>query len=106
VKYATHKKTGEECAIKCIDRVNTNPDELVHEAMLVQLVEEHPGIIKIKDVYEDRTHYYLVMELYPPFFFFLISSFFLSFFPFLPLFFPLFLLLPSIALARCHCAHV
>eukprot|EP01126_Amoeba_proteus_P013747 TRINITY_DN15891_c0_g1_i7.p1 TRINITY_DN15891_c0_g1~~TRINITY_DN15891_c0_g1_i7.p1 ORF type:complete len:481 (-),score=146.03 TRINITY_DN15891_c0_g1_i7:355-1620(-) len=62
VHYAKNKRTGEEVAIKCIDRENTNPDELVHEAMLLQLVEEHPGIIKVRDVYEDTTHYYLIME--------------------------------------------
>jgi len=62
VKYAEHKKTGQPFAIKCIDRVNTNPDELVHEAMLIQMVEDHPGIIKIKDVYEDTKFFYLVME--------------------------------------------
>jgi serine/threonine protein kinase len=49
-------------AIKCIDRESTNPDELVHEAMLMQLVEEHSGIVKIKDVYEDTRSFYLVME--------------------------------------------
>jgi len=30
--------------------------------MLIQMVEEHPGIIKIKDVYEDTKFFYLVME--------------------------------------------
>lgn len=62
VHYAKHKTTGETVAIKCIDRENTNPDELVHEAMLMQLVDEHPGIVKIKDVYEDLHSFYLVME--------------------------------------------
>lgn len=64
MKYAKHKQSGTEVAIKCIDRINTNPDELVHEAMLMQMVEDHPGIIKIKDVYEDAKLFYLVMELY------------------------------------------
>lgn len=62
MKYAVHKQSKAEVAIKCIDRINTNPDELVHEAMLLQMVEDHPGIIKIKDVYEDPKLYYLVME--------------------------------------------
>lgn len=65
VKYAVHKQSKAEVAIKCIDRINTNPDELVHEAMLLQMVEDHPGIIKIKDVYEDPKLYYLVMEYVP-----------------------------------------
>jgi len=30
--------------------------------MLIQMVEDHPGIIKIKDVYEDTKFFYLVME--------------------------------------------
>lgn len=62
VHHARHKATGQEVAIKCIDRESTTPDELVHEAMLIQMVEEHPGIIKILDVYEDPFKYYLVME--------------------------------------------
>ena len=64
VYYAKSRATNEDVAIKCIDRENTNPDELVHEAMLMQLVEEHPGIVKIRDVYEDTRSFYLVMELY------------------------------------------
>jgi serine/threonine protein kinase len=62
VYHARHKASGQEVAIKCIDRDSTTPDELVHEAMLIQMVEEHPGIIKILDVYEDPQKYYLVME--------------------------------------------
>jgi len=62
VFFARNRKSGETVAIKRIDRENTNPDELVHEAMLMQMVEEHPGVVKIRDVYEDVSFFYLVME--------------------------------------------
>jgi len=63
VKLGVNKKTKEEVAIKMIYRSQTEPYEFLNEVELMREVSEHPGFIKLLDVYEDENTYILVMEL-------------------------------------------
>jgi len=63
VKLGVNKKTKEEVAIKMIYRSQTEPYEFLNEVELMREVSEHPGFIKLLDVYEDKNTYILVMEL-------------------------------------------
>mmetsp|Transcript_16178 Transcript_16178/g.24382 ORF Transcript_16178/g.24382 Transcript_16178/m.24382 type:complete len:353 (+) Transcript_16178:89-1147(+) len=67
VKKATHRKTGNEVAVKCIDR-NGLPDE--DEAALRQEVDilrslDHPNIVKLFDFFEEDRYFYVILEFLP-----------------------------------------
>jgi len=63
VKIASNKKTHEEVAIKIIHRSQTETYEFLNEVELMREVSDHPGFIKIIDVYEDEKNFTMVMEL-------------------------------------------
>jgi len=65
VKECTHKVTGQKYAIKIIDRQamgDTNEVALQREIAIMQKVN-HPNVIALRSVFEDKKHVYLVMEL-------------------------------------------
>merc|ERR1711991_593148 len=65
VKEATHKESGRKNAVKIIDRGamgDTNELSLQREIEIMQKVD-HPNIIALRQVFEDKKHVYLVMEL-------------------------------------------
>lgn len=65
VKLAVNRKTGEEVAVKIIEkkRVGTKKDMLQTEIDILQKVH-HPNVVALKELFETSTHIYLVMELY------------------------------------------
>lgn len=65
VKECTHKVTGQRYAIKVIDRQamgDSNELSLQREIAIMRKVN-HPNVISLRSVFEDKKHVYLVMEL-------------------------------------------
>eukprot|EP00744_Colponema_vietnamica_P001930 GILI01003122.1.p1 GENE.GILI01003122.1~~GILI01003122.1.p1 ORF type:complete len:325 (+),score=117.91 GILI01003122.1:112-1086(+) len=65
VKRGIRKDTGEQVAVKIIDRTQLDPED---EAALQTEVEilhkvEHPNVVKLKEIFDERTKLYMVMEL-------------------------------------------
>jgi serine/threonine protein kinase len=63
VKMGVNKQTSEEVAIKIIHRSQTETYEFLNEVELMREVSDHPGFIRLIDVYEDDKNYTLIMEL-------------------------------------------
>lgn len=65
VKECTHKASGRKYAIKVIDRAamgDSNELSLQREIAIMKKVN-HPNVIALRSVFEDKKHVYLVMEL-------------------------------------------
>jgi calcium/calmodulin-dependent protein kinase I len=64
VKLGVNRKTGEEVAVKVIDkkRVGQKKEMIQTEVEILQRVHS-PYIIQLKEMFETSTHLYLVMEL-------------------------------------------
>ncbi|KAF0300054.1 Serine/threonine-protein kinase MARK1 [Amphibalanus amphitrite] len=64
VKLAKHLPTGEEVAIKIIDKTQLNPgslQKLFREVRIMKMLD-HPSIVKLYQVIETKKTLYLVME--------------------------------------------
>lgn len=61
VKVATHKKSGEDLAVKIIER-GAADQNLIREIEVMKKVN-HPNVIKLVAIFEDEKFLYLVMEL-------------------------------------------
>ena len=67
VHLGTHRETGKECAIKIVEKSRIDAREkmsLRNEIAMMRLVN-HPCIIRMLDVYEDKKCIYMVMTLAP-----------------------------------------
>jgi hypothetical protein len=62
VRIGKNKETGERVAVKCVDKSNMRRRQLAREIEILTTVN-HPNIISLKDVFEDDTYVYLVLEL-------------------------------------------
>jgi len=64
VKLGRHKKTGEEVAIKVIEKKNVEQDlhRLATEMQVLKSVD-HPNIIKLKEIFETDEMLYIVTEV-------------------------------------------
>ena len=65
VKAAIHKKTGKSVAIKSLNKLimNSQDLELVKEEIEIMKVCQHPNLIRLLDVFENAENIYIVMEL-------------------------------------------
>lgn len=65
VRKVTHRQTGEARAVKMIDKLGLSADELELVAQEVHALKNltHPSIVRLYDVYESRSMFYLVTEL-------------------------------------------
>jgi len=66
VKIGTHKKTREQFALKIIEKdkiPDYEKDNLMNEIDILKNYSNHPNIITLKEVYEDRKRLVLIMEL-------------------------------------------
>ncbi len=64
VRKGTNKKTGEEYAIKIIDkRAVGDKTEMIQTEIDILRRVRHPYIISLKEMFETPTTIYLVMEL-------------------------------------------
>ncbi|XP_050314031.1 ribosomal protein S6 kinase 2 beta [Anthonomus grandis grandis] len=59
-KLAKHKTTGQQYAVKIINKSMCDCRE---EVELLLRYGQHPGIVKLKAVYEEATKFYLVLQL-------------------------------------------
>jgi len=62
VMRAVHKETGQEYAIKCIEKHDVDTSRLQTEVDILTQVE-HPHIISLEEVFDTPDTLYLVMEL-------------------------------------------
>jgi len=65
VKYGVHKKTGEEVALKIIEKELVSDYERENLSTEIEILREygnHPNIITLKEVFEDRKRLILVLE--------------------------------------------
>ncbi|TDH67690.1 hypothetical protein CCR75_006887 [Bremia lactucae] len=67
VREATLKLTGEKFAVKCIKRAQLTADDLEALVAEVKILREmqHPHIVKLYDVYQEDTYFFLVTEYMP-----------------------------------------
>ncbi|XP_046726120.1 calcium/calmodulin-dependent protein kinase IGb isoform X2 [Silurus meridionalis] len=56
------RKTGKFFAIKCVKKKNKRDINLENEIAVLRRIK-HENVVALEDLYEGRTHYYLVMEL-------------------------------------------
>jgi len=66
VKRGIHKKTGEEFALKIIDKEvlsDYEKENLSTEVEILRTYGNHPNIVTLKEVFEDRKRLVLVLEL-------------------------------------------
>ena len=65
VKKAKFRATGERFAVKVYSKRKINDDDrdsLMNEINILKKLD-HPGIVRLYDVFEDERHWCLVMEL-------------------------------------------
>jgi serine/threonine protein kinase len=63
VKKATKKASGDLVALKIIDKRFVDPDAVVKEVAIMKELDDHPGFIHVKEVFEDNTNLILVEDL-------------------------------------------
>jgi hypothetical protein len=66
VRRVTHKATGVEYAVKCLDLglVGTKEGlEQLREEIFIMCQLDHPNIVRLEEVYESHSEIYLVQEL-------------------------------------------
>lgn len=65
VRKAMRKSTGEEVAVKIIDKNNLESDDQMALESEVEILSQidHPNIVKLFEVFDDKTKFYMVMEL-------------------------------------------
>jgi calcium-dependent protein kinase len=66
VRLVTHKKTGVEYAVKCLDLglVGTKEGlQQLREEIFIMCQLDHPNIVRLEEVYESHSEIYLVQEL-------------------------------------------
>jgi len=66
VYLGTHKTTGTERAIKVINKSPTDDNvnkAVLHEFNVVRKLD-HPNILKMYNLYQDRSHFYIVTDIY------------------------------------------
>ncbi|CAI8017761.1 Ribosomal protein S6 kinase alpha-3 [Geodia barretti] len=61
-KRCVHRATGQDCAVKIIDKAKSNRD-VDEEIEILLRYGQHPNIIKLKEVYDDGYKVYMVMEM-------------------------------------------
>mmetsp|Transcript_127018 Transcript_127018/g.270864 ORF Transcript_127018/g.270864 Transcript_127018/m.270864 type:complete len:510 (+) Transcript_127018:66-1595(+) len=62
VKLATDRRSGEVCALKTVRKGAIGVDALCNEVE-ISLIMDHPNIVRLFDVYEDRYYAYLALEI-------------------------------------------
>eukprot|EP00124_Ichthyophonus_hoferi_P000297 Ihof_evm23s10 gene=Ihof_evmTU23s10 len=65
VRHCTHIETGQEYAVKIIDK-SEDPEFSTHviaEIQFLRLLDYHPHIVRLNDSFQTESHFFLVFEL-------------------------------------------
>jgi len=64
VKLARHKPTDRKVAIKCVKKGQMKPIEVLQQRREIEVLKmcQHRGIIRLVDVFENSTNYYIVLD--------------------------------------------
>ena len=65
VKLATNKETNQKAAVKIVRRVGISKEDeesLLEEVRILKSIN-HPNITSVFDFFEEKKHFYVVMEL-------------------------------------------
>merc|ERR1712157_52388 len=62
--HCTHRETGKEVAVKCINRkkIGREEDARIFSEIAILANMKHSSIIKIIDFFEEQGHYFIVLE--------------------------------------------
>lgn len=65
VKVGTNKVTNEKAAVKIVSRIkiSTEDEESLLDEVKILKSLDHPNVTRIFDFFEEKTHFYVVMEL-------------------------------------------
>jgi calcium/calmodulin-dependent protein kinase I len=65
VKKAKNKTTGEEFAVKMIQKADMQQEDLLALQTEVEILSQidHPNVVKLFEVWEDKIKFYMVMEI-------------------------------------------
>jgi len=65
VRKAVKKSTNEEYAIKLLEKAKMDMDDLYALSAEVEILSQidHPNVVKLYEVYEDNSKFYMVFEL-------------------------------------------
>lgn len=66
VKKAEHKKSGERCAVKILEKARmlgpADKDDVRREVDILFHLSGHPNVVQLRRTYENRTNIFMVME--------------------------------------------
>jgi len=62
VRRGINKLTGEEVAVKIIV-LSKDPSDIMNEIDILARVDDHPHVVQLKEIYEQKGRMYIVMEL-------------------------------------------
>lgn len=64
VLLAVHKETGKKFAVKCIDKKSLKgKEDSIENEIIILKKADHENIVKLVEMFEDKAHLYLVMDL-------------------------------------------
>lgn len=65
MKLAEHRQTKKEVAVKTIIKKNMIQQEVYQVKLEIEVLKvcNHPGIVKLLDLFEDQETWYIVLEL-------------------------------------------
>lgn len=66
VHRAINRKTGLECAVKCITKATLTPEDLAAltiEVKSMQMLNGHPNFVQYYDFFDEKENFFLVMEV-------------------------------------------
>jgi len=65
VKKAKNKNTGEEFAVKVVNKADLQEEDMIALQTEVDILSQidHPNVVKLFEVWEDKSRFYMVMEI-------------------------------------------
>jgi calcium/calmodulin-dependent protein kinase I len=65
VKKAVNKSTGQEVAVKIIDRKSLDEDDEIALQTEVEILSQsdHPNVVRLYEIFDETDYMYLVMEI-------------------------------------------
>eukprot|EP00775_Hariotina_reticulata_P011602 gene11602-11746_t len=65
VQICTHQQSGVQFAVKAVQKNDDlkQREGIIKEIAIMRMLQDHPNVVRLQDVFEDDSHFYLVMEL-------------------------------------------